>query len=153
MVDTVSINNDEIITQCGHKIVAKYSINDINLEDYDFLVIPGGKAVMEVLVNDEKVSKLINYFNDQNKLICAICAAPYLIGKLGLFNGVNYTCFPGFETKIQSGNHKNKGVIKDKNFITGKSMFYSIEFGLKIVEELLGKEKAKEVKRSMMGIK
>ena len=87
------------------------------------------------------VTDLINYFAKRNKLVASICAAPHLVGRLGYFKDLNYTVHPGFENQIIGGTYKRElGVVRDSNFITAKSMYYSIEFGLKIHEYFHGKE-------------
>ena len=126
-------NNKELTTQCNHKIVVDTFYKDINLKDYDFLVIPGGKAVMNSLINDKRVYEAIDTFDNDKKLIACICAAPSLLRYH--LKGLEYTCFPGFERFIE-GINKNSGVVRTNNYITAKSMYYSIEFGLEIVSYL-----------------
>ncbi len=152
-IDSCSIYNNEIITQSGHEIKSKYLYKDIKncLDKYDFLVLPGGRAVMQVLDKANEINDLVDYFYTNNKLICAICAAPLLIGKRGYFKDLKYTCFPGCDKTIISGKKGSDGVVYDGNFITATSMYYTIDFALKIVEVVLGKDKAKTVKLSLIG--
>lgn len=146
----VNMSNDNIITtQAGNKMIVDVFYKDIYLEDYDFLIIPGGKAVSKYLYYDDRVTKAIKNFVNRDKLVCAICAGPTTIGKLGLFEDLKYTCFPGCEEGIE-GKHSKKGVVSNK-FITGKAMAYTTSFALEIVKKLLGKEKAKQVKGSIQG--
>ena len=148
-LDIVSVTNEhEIITQCQNKLVLDKCLNDCNLDDYDFLFIHGGGAVKRSLVNNQAVYNTITKFAGSGKLVCTICAAPMLVGKLGLFENRKFTCFPGCEEGIV-GKYTKEGVQVSDNFITGKSMAYSIDFGLDIVKYLLGKEKYSEVKRSI----
>lgn len=59
-------------------------IEDISLKDFDGLVIPGGPGSFRIMPNNPYIDAIINYFNDEHKLVSAICAAPHLIGRLGL---------------------------------------------------------------------
>lgn len=137
-------SNFEIICNC--------LLDEANPNDYDYLVIPGGKASFTILNKDVRVESLIDEFISKNKLVAAICAAPHLLGRKGYFKDREYTVFPGFEKYFTSGTYrKDKGVVRDDKFVTAKSMYYSIDFALEIISFLHGKEKAEEVKRSCKG--
>ena len=106
--DLCSIMNNSPVTSSHNLVVIPDSLyKDIKLEDYDFLVLPGGAHVYKNLHNLEEVSNIINYFYNSNKLIASICAAPSLVSKLGLFDGLKYTCFPGCDFEGAKG--KNTG--------------------------------------------
>lgn len=140
----------EINTQNGLKILANVFLKDIKPEDYNFIVIPGGAAVFKVLDKSELLTQFILDFADKEKLVAAICAGPSQVGKLGLYKNNSYTCFPGTEEAITAGKYlKNKGVVLSNHYITAKSMAYSIDFGLEIVEYLLGKEKRETVRKAV----
>ncbi len=149
-IDLVSLSGCTLTTQSNLKLECEYLFNDVNYKEYDFLVIPGGKAVFKTLVNLEVVDEVISYFNKQNKLIACICAAPFLPGRLGLFKDGYYTCFPGCDENVE-GVNTGEGVTLYKNIITGKSMAYTINFALEIVRYLLGEEKMKQVENSIYG--
>ena len=135
----VNMSNNEVLeTQYGHKIIVKDFYKDINLSDYDFLVIPGGKAVMNSLFNDSRVYEAIDDFDKRGKLIACICAAPSLLRfKL---KDKEFSCYPGFEKYID-GTYMSNGVTRTNNYITARSMYFSIEFGLEIVKYLTGNTK------------
>ena len=82
-VDTTSLDNKDVITQSNNKITVDYSLKELNIPEYDFLILPGGKAVFNILDKDARVDYLVDEFYIQGKLICAICAAPRLIAKRG----------------------------------------------------------------------
>ena len=84
----------------------------------------------------------------------AICAAPFLIGRLGYLKDKDYTVHPGFEDQIIGGNYlRNQGVVKSDNIITAKSMYYSIEFGLQIYEYFFGKDARNSLEKACQGEK
>lgn len=149
-IDMVSLSRKMITTQSNIKLECEYLINEVNYEDYDFLVIPGGKAVFKTLVNLEIINDIIMYFSDNKKLIATICAAPFLPGRLGLFKDGNYTCFPGCDEGVE-GNNTNEGVSIYNNLITGKSMAYTAIFALEIVKYLLGDEVKQKIENSIKG--
>lgn len=130
----VNMSNNEVLeTQFGHKLIVDTFYKDVNFDEFDFLIIPGGKAVMNSLFNDSRVYECIKKFDDKKKLIATICAAPSLIRDY--LTGLDYTCYPSFDRFI-NGNYKGVGVVRSKNYITAKSMYFSIEFGLEIVKYL-----------------
>ena len=148
-LDIVSVTSElEIVTQCENRLLLKKTLHDCNLDDYDFLFIPGGKAVMMSLSKMDYVYNVITSFASNGRLVATICAAPMLVGKLGLFENRKFTCFPGCEAGIR-GKYTKESIQVSDNFITGKSMAYSIEFGLEIVKYLLGKETYNKVKESV----
>ena len=128
-----------------------------SLDEYDALIVPGGKrgvasfADMFFHPKSSLLEDIKNFFNS-GKLVAAICAAPSLLGKNGLLIGKKYTCYPGWESESFKGTYTGKEVEVDGNLITGRSMYYSTDFGLQILEYLLGKEKRLEIERKVKGI-
>jgi 4-methyl-5(b-hydroxyethyl)-thiazole monophosphate biosynthesis len=91
----------------------------------------------------------IDYANENSKLICAICAAPSVLGHKGLLKGKKATCFPGFEKELEGAIFTDEGVVEDGNIITAKGAGVAIEFGLKIAERFAGKEEADKIYTSI----
>lgn len=116
---------------------------DINSKDYDCLILPGGMPGTKNLERNPKVSYLINEFQKENKLICAICAAPSILIKKGLLTDNEFTCYPSFEMGFTSTKEK---VHIHNNIITSNGLGSAIEFGLTIIEKLIGKDKADAIK-------
>ncbi|CCY08094.1 MAG: hypothetical protein BHW12_01145 [Coprobacillus sp. 28_7] len=151
-LDKVNMESSkEVVTQYQNVVLVPLKFDEISEDDYDFLIIPGGKAVKEKLYNDKRVEKLVRKYASEQKLICAICAGPMVIGKHGYFANKKFTCFSGCEKGI-SGIYTNEGVTVSGNFITAKSMAYTIEFALEIVKKLLGKETMEKVKKSIYSL-
>ena len=152
-VKRVSVMNSLYVkTQCGSEYKCDLKLSEVNIEDFDYLVIPGGKASFTVLAADDRVGKLIDYFVLNNKLVAAICAAPHLIGKRGYLKDREFTVFPGFEDECVGGIYKRDcGVVRDDKFVTAKSMYYSIDFALEIINYLYGEAKRNQVEKSLMG--
>lgn len=146
------MHRKEVISARGIKMETNALLEELNLNEYDFLFVPGGPGVSKILVNLKEVSDTINYFANNNKIVCAICAAPMLIGRLGLLKDKNYTAFPGYDNQIIGGNYmRDKGAVSDGNFITGKSMYYSIEFALLVIETLYDKNEKEQLLLSLQG--
>ena len=151
-VDTVSMYQEKIIKSAhGFKVEANKTLKEIDYTSYDILLLPGGPAVFKELHQMEVISLIILDYAKKNKIIASICAAPSLVGKLGLFEGKKYTCFPGCDGPITKGTNTGKELVVDGNFITARSMYYSADFALAIIEKALGSSKAKEIKAQIMG--
>lgn len=152
-IDTASLFDTNVLTQSNHYIRAQYLLSDLNIDQYDFLILPGGKAVFNILDKEKVIDDLIDHFYNANKLICAICAAPRLIAKRGYFKNLKYTIFPGCLDGTVEGKNINKGVVVEKQFITAKSMYYSIDFALEIIRKLQGNNQVRIIKNQIMGKK
>ena len=136
--------------------VSVFSMKSYSFEEYDTLIFPGGRRgvdwMINRLVNNVKGDEIKEFFLSK-KLVAAICAAPSLLGKLGLLKDRNFTCYPGFEGDFYNGNYTAKEIEIDRNLITGRSMYYSVDFGLAIVEYLLGKDERLRVEKQVKGLK
>jgi len=115
---------------------------------YDALVLPGGWPGALNLCESGDVQKIISEFAKAGKLIAAICAAPYILGQMGLLNGKMATCYPGFEEELKGATISNDCTVTDGNIITGKGPGYAAQFALAIVDKLLGREKTEELEKS-----
>ena len=80
----------------------------------------------------------------------AICAAPFILGELGILKGKKATCYPGFEEKLTGAHATGTMVEKDGNIITGKGPAAAMEFALKIAELLTSKKQSDEVATGML---
>ena len=146
------MGRNEVVSKSGNKLVFDTLIEDIDLESFDSLIIPGGPGSFNVMGHMDITNKIIKYFVENNKLVCAICAAPFLIGRLGYLKEKNYTVYPGFEEQVIGGNYlREKGIVRDGNFITAKAMFYSIDFGLEIYAYSHSEEEVNRLRLSLKG--
>lgn len=149
-VEIVSVTPDEIVVG-AHDVSVLCDKNFVNCEfcDAELLLLPGGMPGAATLDKHEGLRKLILNFAENNKPIAAICAAPMVLGKLGLLKGRKATCYPGFEQYLEGAECIDAPVVKDGNIITGMGPGAAMEFALTIVETLVGKEKAEELVEAM----
>lgn len=144
----------EVVPKLGRTLLVDTKIEDVDYTKFDGLIIPGGPGSFKIMANIKLVDTIITYFVNSHKLVAAICAAPFLVGRLGFLSDKNYTVHPGFENQIIGGNYlREQGVVRDGNFITAKSMYYSIEFGLEIYGYFHGKENQKTLRLACQGEK
>ena len=140
-VDLVGLDT-KIISSHNVTIIPHKLIDEINSDEYNCLVLPGGMPGTLNLENDDRVQQLIDEFVTKDKYICAICAAPSILIHKSLLKENKFICFPGFENGLTPLNQK---AVQDNKFITGKGMGAAIEFAYLIIKNLISEDKAKEV--------
>lgn len=147
VVDTVSIaGKKEITTQSNVVMLAEKLIEEINLDEYDFLIIPGGQAVMKTHLYSELTHTIVNHFAKKHALIATICAAPSIVGKLGYLENKDFVCYPSFEKLVENGNYSpDKKVIVSDNFITSKAAGTTFDFAYEIIKYLKSETIAKHI--------
>lgn len=152
-VDIVSIMPTlEISASRDVKITADKLIDDIDFDDYDLLVLPGGVRGTNNLNACEALKKQIVRFNDQGKGIAAICAAPTVFAGLGILNGKTSTCNPGFWEELRANGAnviEDSKVVVNGNIITSQAMGTSVDFGLALVGFLCGEEEKEALRTNI----
>ena len=135
----------------AHNIVVKADkpLSAAVKENIDAVILPGGLGGTNNMDESEDVKALVQYAADNNKLVCAICAAPSILGKMGLLEGKEATCYPGFEDTFKGGIYKKQSVVKCNNFITSDGMGSAYKFGFEITAALCGNEVAEKVKEQI----
>lgn len=116
----------------------------------DMIVLPGGMPGTRYLGEHEGLKKVIMDFSGKNKFIAAICAAPSVLGKLGLLDRKSAVCYPGFEDQLRGCEVMDKTVVQDGNIITSKGPGTAIYFALKLTELLKDSAVAGELKEGMI---
>ena len=137
-VEMITVTPDEIVTGAhGVPVLCDKNIVNCDFFDADLIVLPGGMPGAATL-------------GEENKPIAAICAAPMVLGKLGLLKGRKATCYPGFDNFLEGAEYTAAMVEKDGNIITGKGPGAAMEFALAVVELLQGKDKVAELRKAMI---
>ncbi len=148
MVEMVSITGNCYVTSAQSIVVkADTLFEEANFEDSDVLFIPGGPGHKSYLEHTELL-ELIKKHCAEKKRIAAICAAPSILGKLGLLEGKKAVCFPGFEESLKGAEVLPNRVVTDGNITTSKGMGTSLDLGLELVRLLVGQEAAKSLSDS-----
>ena len=71
--------------------------------------------------------------NKQGRRIAAICAAPSILGSMGLLKGRTATCYPGFEDQLTGVSYTSQGVVTDGNITTGRGLGFALDMGLELI--------------------
>ena len=152
-VTTASITDRiEVESSFGVRVLADALLKLIfDTTPYDGIILPGGGRGTKNLSESPLVEMYLQKFASKNKLLCAICAAPSILGKYGYLVNQKYTCFAGFNIGI-AGDFTGNEVEKSNNIITARSMQFSIPFALTIIEALLGKNTKEKVHAGLQGL-
>lgn len=154
--DMVSITGNQLVTS-SHQVGIQTDVlfEEMDFSDTDLLVLPGGMPGTLHLQAHEGLTTLLKKYDEEgkqgnNKYVAAICAAPSVLGGLGILKGRRACCYPGFEEKLTGAEVEESPAVRDGHVITGRGMGTAIPFGLKLIEVLCGAEKAEEVKKSIV---
>lgn len=150
-IDTFTLEEQLLIETAFHtNVLVDYYIDEINVQDYDFLVLPGGKHVFNFIGKSSKLKKIITKFNDENKLIAAICAAPLFLNEVGLLKNKKFVAFPSVVNSIEGSYQPTSKVVLDGNIITARSAGTVFDFVFKIVEKLKNTETVNELQKEIV---
>jgi 4-methyl-5(b-hydroxyethyl)-thiazole monophosphate biosynthesis len=141
----------EIECAYGFKILPNKLINDINIDDYDALAIPGGTrdAGFYDEAYSEKFLEVIRYFDKEKKYIAGVCTGAMPIAKSGILEGRRATSYPGkrqVELKEFGVVVEDKDIVIDENIITCSSPSVGLDTAFKLLELLTSKEEANNVR-------
>ena len=146
-VDIYALSGQDTAGKFGLTCTKLHAFSTFNASYYDALVLPGGPGY-EALEKNERLQKAIKDFMTAGKVVAAICASPTILGRAGYLTGKNYTCFTPMNENF-GGTFTDEYATIDGNIVTGQSAAATLDFGLAIVEKMMGKEKADEVKKSI----
>ncbi len=147
----VSITGNEVVSSSRNvKVVTDKLMEEVNFDEYGMLILPGGMPGTKDLAESEEVEKIILKFYSNKKILAAICAAPSIFGQLGLLQGEKAVCYPGYEDKLKGAEISEEKVVISNQFITSRGAGTALEFGLKIVEYIKGKEKADSISKAII---
>ncbi|MCR4924009.1 MAG: DJ-1/PfpI family protein, partial [Lachnospiraceae bacterium] len=148
---TVSIK-DSIEVKGSHNITVKADklLSDIKVEKEDVFILPGGMPGTSNLASSKSLCDILTKANENDQMICAICAAPTILGGLGILDGRKATCYPGCEDRLGKATYLVETVVRDKNIISSRGMGTAIDFGLEIIKNILGQEEADSIAKSII---
>jgi 4-methyl-5(b-hydroxyethyl)-thiazole monophosphate biosynthesis len=149
-VTTVGIGGDSIVGSHGIRVQA--DIPDVLYHDAspDMIILPGGMPGSSNLDESKTVDAALKVAARKGAFLCAICAAPFVLGKRGYLEGKNAVCYPGFEDQLAGASvSETQTVVRDSNFITAKGMGAAFDFGLELVRALKDDETAQAIKQAV----
>lgn len=146
----VSIQGDTVTGSHGITVTADALLEKIDLSKAEMIVLPGGGTGVKNLGAEPAVERLVRQAADQNIWVAAICAAPTLLGKWGLLTGKDAVCYPGMEEGLTGAQARmDQRFVTDGKIITGRAAGSAFDFGLALVEALVGRDEAGKVRHDI----
>ena len=148
-------DRDSLTVTGSHGITVTADITEASFAKYlneefspEAVILPGGMPGTTNLDASPVVEQALELAAAKGSYLCAICAAPLILGKRGYLEGKRATCFPGFEDELKGATVGGK-VIRDGSIITAAGMGVALEFGLEIISVLVSPEKAGEIRSAI----
>ena len=150
-VKLVGVGTSTPTSSHGIRVTADLTEAETKLDSsVQLIVLPGGMPGTLNLEKSPVVQSAIKYCVEKGIPVGAICAAPSILGKLGLLNGRKAVCFPGFEQYLTGAEVLNKLCVTDGQFTTACSAGAAIEFGLELVKVLCGEKRSTELRSAIV---
>ncbi len=150
-VTTVGVGGKDMIAG-AHGITVQADIPDVMYRDSEpeMIILPGGMPGSTNLDESKTVDAALRVAAKKGAYLCAICAAPLVLGKRGYLEGKSAVCYPGFEEYLKGATvSETETVVRDGRIITAKGMGAAFEFGLELVRALKDNETAEKIKNSV----
>lgn len=150
-IKTVSITGSEYVeTSHGVTLKADLKIENADLSDADMILLPGGLPGATNLRDHEGVRAALTAQAARGGRIGAICAAPLVLGSLGLLEGKNATCYPGFEKFMTGANYTHELFTIDGNIITGEGPAATFPYSYEILRMFTSDDTVASLQKGMM---
>lgn len=148
-VVTVGVGGKLIRGSHGIIVAADTEDQEVSTENLEAVVLPGGMPGTLNLEKSPVVQRVVEYAAANRILLCAICAAPSILGHKGLLENKKAVCFPGYEQELIGARIQDAPVVTDGSVITGRGAGAAIPFSLAIVSKLVSEEVARKLEASM----
>ena len=134
----------------GVTVLPDTLIDQVDDKEFDLVVLPGGQPGTENLQNNETVITIIKNMHQSHKQIAAICAAPTVLHSSGILKNIAVTSHPSVQDQLADINYSEERVVVDGNIVTSRSPGTALEFALKLVEILFGRDRRDIVNQGVM---
>ena len=142
----MAVSDNPVSGSHGIPVTCDGWLEDVDLNQAEMLVLPGGSVGVKNLGADPRVEALVRKAAGRDLWFAAICAAPTLLGRWGLLEGKRAVCYPGLEENLTGAQVQREAhFVVDGKTITGRAAGASFQFGRALIEALAGAEAADKV--------
>ncbi len=134
----------------GIKLVPDVTIDKVEATDFDMIVLPGGLKGTQTLAKDTRVARLLPLFQEGERYIAAICAAPTVLAAHGMIAGRRLTSHPSVKEQLTGAVYDEGRVVIDGRLVTSRGPGTAMEFAMALVEILMGKKKVEEINQGVL---
>ena len=134
----------------GIAVQAECTVEDMDLEAMEMIVLPGGMGGVHSILGSEAAMNAVTYAYESGKLVAAICAAPTILAKLHITDGKHAVVYPGMEDQMGSAVMEDTNAVRDGKVLTGRAPGAALDFGYMLLETLKDAETAKKVRTGMV---
>lgn len=151
-VTSASLKEGPVKASRGVTLLADTTLEQALQQDYDMLVLPGGMPGTQYLEEDPRILKLIQQMAGEGRHVCAVCAAPRVLGKAGVLQGKKATSYPGHLDKmaLPGVQYVEDAVVTDGKVVTSRGPGTAIPFALTLIEQLFGTDKRHQVAQGLL---
>jgi 4-methyl-5(b-hydroxyethyl)-thiazole monophosphate biosynthesis len=147
--DSIGLDGKQV-TGCNGITALADKVFDGTLDGYDLVVLPGGMPGTLHLGEHEGLGRVLISAKKNEKKIAAICAAPSVLGALGLLEGEKAVCYPGMEEKLHGAETGTEEVVRSGQITTSRGVGTAIPFALELTAQLKGRETADRIAGSIV---
>ena len=153
-VTTAGLDTQPVRASRGVVLVPDTTLDEALGWPYDMVVLPGGLPGADNLANDTRVIDLLKSMAQEGKFTCAICAAPAVLAKAGVLSGKRATSYPGILDKmgLPDVDYTGEAVTRDGMVITSRGPGTALDFGLALIEALVGAETRDRVDKALVRV-
>ena len=134
----------------GVSVLADALIDQVDDNDFDLVVLPGGQPGTANLQKNKTVKAIIQNMHRSQKKVAAICAAPIVLQSAGILANTKTTSHPSVKEQLSDVGYSEDRVVVDGNIVTSRSPGTALEFALKLVEILFGRDRMETVNQGVM---
>lgn len=150
-VDLVSVKNvKEVESSHGVKVVADYTLDEVKIDDYKGIYIPGGQPGSTNLSNNRRVKELVSMYDSSDKYVVAICAGPMVLDAAGVLKDKKFTCYPGVENRLANKYRIDEIVVEDENIITAMGPSTAQILAFKLISLFKDDETSEKIKKDVL---
>ena len=147
-VVVAGLDGETVVGGHGIRMHVDTNIDQIRVDEFDGVVLPGGAPNAEALRDDDRAQQVLKAAAASDKFLCALCAAPIALERAGVLEGKRATSYPGFE--LPTAEYVSDRVVEDGKVITSRGPGTAMEFALTLVRRFVGHVKATELRQRML---